>query len=610
MIRCCKKDYCIVIDDACGETVYNAAEFLRKIFFEAIGFSPEIIRNSKNIPTRGIISLGNTYFFKQERNKFNLKGLGDDGFILKTVGKNIFIVANNERGVLYGVYELAECGFGVRFLSDDETYIPKNQESEFPVFSKKEVPAFANRVYLCGAANSGNPEYSSVLRMNNEWVNMPKKYGGRLKMIGGHGTLNYVPPEKYAKEHPEWYFEKDNKIIDICYSHVGLNSDGSVNEALKESPVKIAIEKLYEEVISPENSDIEYFMIGQEDTYSVLMKCDCDDCLTQSDYFGRSGMLIRFINALSRGVKKKLKENRICRRFNLVTLAYQWSENPPWDFSNNKPLDKSVVPDKNVFVRLATANSKNYYGLIDKSQISSVRNMYAFWHKLTKNLMTWNYCVDFGGYLIYYPTLQHWKNDLTLMKEQNFCYVLFQGGQTERHLWQDRINVYVASKMMWNPSRNPYLLRDEFVSLYYKGAEKFVFEFIQNMNAKYNEFLGNHVPILDRPSTRINGVTLLNEKLYSKEFWEKQLRLLDKAIDCVQKSSLGNKDKLILKILEIKLTPLYMVAMKYNEYYGENETKRQLFLKEFFDICERVGLREYKEGYGIGSLKERLKHTV
>ena len=36
--------------------------------------------------------------------------------------------------------------------------------------------------------------------------------------------------------------------------------------------------------------------------------------------------------------------------------------------------------------------------------------------------------------------------------------------------WQDRIDCYVTSKMLWNPDRDVTELQEEFVSLYYGPA--------------------------------------------------------------------------------------------------------------------------------------------
>ena len=607
MIQNGTSQYLIVCSKDCHPAILTAAKVLQEFIQKSCGAYLPIVEQADK-ETCPVISLGNTSFFEKEKLSFNLADLGKDGFYIRTVDKNILIVAAHARGVLFGVYEFLERAFGIKFLSPEETYIPKSKNVLLKKWDIREKPAFDNRCYLAGSTMS-NREFSSRMRMNNEWIRMPEEYGGDIGITGGHNTLEFVPPKQYAERHPEWYFKdvSRDKIVDICYSHLGILSNGEVDNTLEESPVKLAIEEMYKRVIDPKNSDIDYFMLAQQDTFSILVKCNCDDCLTQNEFYARSGMLIRFVNAVSRGVKRKLKEAGIERKFNLVTFSYMWSEEAPWDHVNNCPLDTTVVPDDNVFIRLAPANTKNYYSLMDKSQIRSVREMFGLWSKLTNNLMTWTYHVDYGAYLTYFPVIQHWQEDLQLLKRMGVRYAFMQSAHNEKLLWQDKINVYVASKMLWNPSLNPFEIRREFISLYYCGVEKYVNAFIKNFDEKYNEFLGENAPLLLRPSTRIGG-NLTDSKLYNRAFWEKQFEVLDTAITAIKQLSLSEdkKEALRKKIVEIRLTPMYMMGIKYDDYFPEDEEGKKRFWESFFESCEYVGYTRYRENGDM----QRLRRVI
>ena len=103
--------------------------------------------------------------------------------------------------------------------------------------------------------------------------------------------------------------------------------------------------------------------------------------------------------------------------------------------------------------------------------------MFANWKKICKNFFIWLYSIDFGGYMIYYPTMHHWQEDLLLFKEMGVKYVMFESAFNCEEVWQDKLNGYVASKMLWNPNLNVEELKQEFITYYYAGVEDSVWKF-------------------------------------------------------------------------------------------------------------------------------------
>lgn len=143
--------------------------------------------------------------------------------------------------------------------------------------------------------------------------------------------------------------------------------------------------------------------------------------------------------------------------------------------------------------------------------------------------------------------------------------------------------------------------------MYYHGVEKYVDEFIKNFDEHYSIILNEDVPILERPSTRIGG-TLTDSRLHDKDFWKKQLGILEEAIEMIKSLDCEECEKIALrkKILEIRLTPMYMLGIKYDEYYFDDESGKKAHWESFFQDCEELGYVYYREG---GKL-ERLKNLV
>ena len=81
--------------------------------------------------------------------------LGDEGFILKTVGESIVIAGGEKRGTLYGTFDFLEKFLGCLWLTGEVTVVPEAQTVAVPAeIDVLEKPAFAFRnpivvPYLC-----------------------------------------------------------------------------------------------------------------------------------------------------------------------------------------------------------------------------------------------------------------------------------------------------------------------------------------------------------------------------------------------------------------------------------------------------------------------------
>ena len=77
------------------------------------------------------------------------ESLGQDGFIIKTVGKNLVVAGGRRAGTLYGVYALLE-RLGCRWWTLTESTIPKPWSIVIPNLDVREVPKFEYRDVMYG----------------------------------------------------------------------------------------------------------------------------------------------------------------------------------------------------------------------------------------------------------------------------------------------------------------------------------------------------------------------------------------------------------------------------------------------------------------------------
>ena len=173
-----------------------AAEELASYFNKIYAVTPEIRENAPNVP----IQIGG--------DRESTEDLGLEGFEIQGDGSRLYIRGGTRRGpgILYGVYEYLE-RLGCRFLTKNVDYIPRRKTFELLKLELREKPSFEKLRYVYASGRFG-----VKMRTNFFSGNDRDKYEklGLLRYAfpdgkNGHSTFFFLPPEKYAEKHPEWY---------------------------------------------------------------------------------------------------------------------------------------------------------------------------------------------------------------------------------------------------------------------------------------------------------------------------------------------------------------------------------------------------------------------
>ena len=105
-----KSEYKIVYSTQATTAEKHAAAELSEFIAQSTSTTLEITVDSKvayDVNAK-YISIGNTTLLEETGITIDAKELNQDGFIMKTVGRNLYIAGANNRGVLYGVYDFLE----------------------------------------------------------------------------------------------------------------------------------------------------------------------------------------------------------------------------------------------------------------------------------------------------------------------------------------------------------------------------------------------------------------------------------------------------------------------------------------------------------------------
>jgi len=159
---------------------------------------------------------------------------GSGGFMIKTVDNGLVLGGSQDRGVVYGVYDLLEDQMGCVWYAPGDDYVPERKDvkiGEVDVLEKPDI-SYRTATYVCGKFNL--IDWSAKLKMNYAYDYLgrikhmmygfrktkrdPRKARQYVKHVnreaarrglgihfGAHSAAYWLPPEVYFKEHPEYF---------------------------------------------------------------------------------------------------------------------------------------------------------------------------------------------------------------------------------------------------------------------------------------------------------------------------------------------------------------------------------------------------------------------
>ena len=599
-------DYRIVTSSTPSQTETVAANELKIQLKNITGVEVPIVADNMVSYTEGskIISIGETKMLNVLRNTqgsgfdtIDYNSLNKNGFIIKSHGSNVFFDGADDRGTYYSVLDYLEKICGMKFLAADYYYTPKLEEIPFYELDIKETPAFASRAYWGGGGTS-----SYAGRFDSDAL-----HGGGIEWcdVDGynsiHNSMLHVPTSKYytsaLKEQNAHLYARSNDFEipesprEVCWTD-GIKEDGTMDESMEISTIKIALESLKEFVLRDNNAD--FFMFGQEDHSGC---CQCSNCQKMAEKYTRGGISIRFCNILATEIQKWADAELDGRKINVVTFAYMYSDTPPTK-TNDKgefvPIDDTVKAVDNLYIRLAPINSSPYYPITDTKeegrQLKRYDNWADKWAAVANHFMVWRYDTNFSNAYVYFPTIHSLAQDLRTYRDMGAYQITCQDMHIANNNWQAIMASYVAGKLMWNPDQNAYTLRDEFVHYYFGAASEIINNYLYDLDEFFHSLAG----------TLAYGI--YEKEMYSAQVWsasnlKKQIATLDKAIAEIEASNESEELKKVFidHVRLMKTSPLSILLLNYDIYYiGDTAGKKEV-AKEFFGLVDYFEIKNMQE---------------
>ena len=515
--------YKILYEKNANEELKSAVSFLAETLQQMIGCGTiEIIEDGK--ADKGcFISIGNT----QLSENINIDQIENDGYILKVKDNNLIIKGANQSGTKNGIYDFLETKLGCMFLRNDYDYIPEFPTIRLENYDEVINPSIAWRKQFQYEALQNN--WYDKLKLNGTKAKEGFKEGIYAQWgTWCHTQFQFVPPEKYFDSHPEYFALINGKR---CYQAKWHSSDMQTHLCLTNEDVYEIVKAGMKSEIQ-KNPEALYWDFSIMDTPVKVWQCpECNRINTK--YQSNSATIIMFINRLAKDLGKEFP--------NLMfsTLAYQDCINPP----------VGLEVEQNVVIKLcANPGSQGYsYSVGANKNSKQIKLLLESWGNIAKNIVVWDYVVDFNHLLLPFPNYDVQKANMDFYVDNNVMGVFHQGSREKGDEMAD-MRTYLLSRQMWDKDIDFEALMKKYIQLNYGEASPYIEEYLETMSESYISH-NKELNLYDNPSKH-------KYDYLSASNIAKYMQLTEKAMAAVQddQMALEQVEKVRMCVLYAKCT--------------------------------------------------------
>ncbi len=570
-------EYVIVIPNDADTDLKTAASELVTMLEMSTGVKLESITEDRlNGRDEKVISLGNTELFADTGIKLSDYDIGNRGYVIKTIGSNLYINANMSFGVLCGVYDMLTETIGYEAYTDDEIVVETLSIVPLLEFNDHFKPLIDNR-------------QMSYYELDKSYI-----YSCRMKLTQqsaqwssfAHTTITvFCPLDPYARTHPAWYGNSGNK--QICYGiAIEQNDEAGEGKALFDH----LVEQVYSNLTNSGGINKEYIMIGQEDNY---ITCTCERCLRIMNEYGGAAnggfaaIQIELTNMIAEAVDAKLAAIGDKRTIQYGTFAYQTSRSAPavWNEEDQKyvPSSDRFRMRDNTFVLYAPIEMDFSRPMTDPGN-SGVYSDLTRWRDILKydnennhkgetgvntsdNMMIWAYCIPrnmfipyqgFGQYNTYYAEFA--EHGAGYIRDQNYN----KTGLASLHA----LKIYTQSKALYSSEYDYNELAYNFIHQYYDLGGESMYEY-------YNYLISYYAYLQQNENLPGAVMTFID----TKEFWsvpvlKKIISYMDQAIEDIEplkESDPARYETVYNRIMRDRCFPMYIMFQLYENEMTQAE---------------------------------------
>ncbi len=556
-----------------------AAAELQTLLGQALGGSIPIVKTVSN--GKVSIILGENALAKKAG--ISLKGIPRDGYIIKSVGKKIYILGKDspkgnpaksmsrgiwahyfERGTVFGVYDFLDRIVGVRFYFPGEmgTVVPKYNNLKigkldivyYPDFTTRKFSMYSGKWY---EGNERNKKIHPGKTLNFYRLRMETKYIPNCHGLSRLGFLN-----RFGKTHPEYFALM---TTGKRHNNPGLPHPGQLcyNSKVRDEIAKDAVAFLsgksaasrkirHKYGVSWDLSGFQpgYFNVMPQDS---LYPCRCPKCKKYFD--GGDQAMSEFIWGFTADIAKRVKQQGVAGK--LTMMAY----------SSYRNIPKTVEIPDNVMVMTAVRGPWNehlpkFRDRGDKLIKDWVKKCHG------KKTWLWNYTNKYGKLDI--PGLPDSTPEAVgsyYKRQAPYIFGAYMQSGTDYYIF-DHMNLYVFSKICWDTKTDVDALLKEYYQKMYGPAASVMEKIFKRFSYLWlYKIAGNPIDTPLGPQSIPPADYQIWEEIYSPE----ELAAINKQFD--QAEQLAQKDKNALARVKFMrrefFGPVLAAAHKYNKNKNE-----------------------------------------
>ncbi len=436
---------------------HAASEFQR--YVKAITGVTLSMVNEPRAPNGYGVWLGRTTASESARFTLTQEALGRDGYAAEVGQKGLILVGRCPIGTLFGVYDVIEREFGVRWCEPHETLgevVPIAKTLSLGSFRRSFKPSFDYRWVDSG-------DWALRQRMNVRVDIDGERIGVNWKWHF-HTFCTLIPPDKYFDSHPEWFplIKGKRKKSTRKHSHSTqlCTSNPEVVARLAEGMIEVLDADPTIEIITLSPNDGDGF-------------CECADCRAL-DEPGR-GWFARYSKRLA--ILNQQIAKRVGKRHPKVKIkvgAYAMYARLP-KIENYKPEPNLIIHLCHLYFchnhPIASHRCKMNDTYLPTDRFlpnQEFVNILKQWRAVTDNLFIYEYYA-LGGWSkakLLWPMVHTMRHDIPWYRDMGA-----KGFYTQTGPWKRApLNAYIAAKLAWNADLDVDWLIEDFCKAFFEDA--------------------------------------------------------------------------------------------------------------------------------------------
>lgn len=578
----------IIISKTAKSYEEAAALLLQNLVYETFKIKLDI---NKDNTTKKLyeIAVGKT-------NRYPVTDLAKDEFIINSKSQQ-YLINGGSRGLFFGVVEFLNQISTINFDPTTNRILNENKNSINNIPTNKfinlnEKPNFNYRfIYYSQGFDMQYQIFNklSTFGIDKETKKLTFEDCGSVV----HNFLLLFGFDQHFQKHPEYY-----PYINGQRTSIGLEEKNPhrVPCLTNEGVYQIILKGLRKRIEQTPNTKI--WNVSLPDGINGSNDyCNCSIC--KNKYESGNGELSEtffpFINRLAYDLP-----NYVIR-----TLAYTVTSRPHQSISklSNGLNLKSGEIAKNVEIIFTLPDNDKSKSIIfaqDEKSLLYKENLKK-WKSVTYNIFIWEYIVNYNYYLFPFPTLHTIKDNFQYFKENNVKSIFIQSSSMEVSALGE-LNSFVYSQLMWDSSKDLFVLIRKFCADFYGTASGEMYKYIISL---LNYIKLNKEPIWN-PMGGIGSLVFHvnpeknreNTVLFSIKHLKEFKSLLNSALKKTKNSIYYDrilKEYLCILFVEIEASTFYANKKggKFNQEFYTYVTNNGKFdfyqiFAEFLSLCKKL----------------------